>query len=84
MHFFATRFPRWRTLAVYAALIAGGIPLAAEDWPEWRGRGRAGVWNESGVIDTFPSAGLPVRWRTPIHAGYAGPAVAAGRVFVSD
>ena len=46
--------------------------------------GRAGVWNESGVIDTFPSAGLPVRWRTPIHAGYAGPAVAGGRVFVTD
>ena len=32
----------------------------------------------------LPSAGLPVRWRTPIHAGYAGPAVAGGRVFVTD
>ena len=84
MHFFATRFPRWRTFVVCAALVTSGIPLVAEDWPEWRGKGRAGVWNESGVIDTFPSAGLPVRWRTPIHAGYAGPAVAGGRVFVTD
>ena len=65
-------------------LIAGVIPLAAEDWPEWRGRSRAGVWNESGVIDTFPSGGLTAGWRTPIHAGYAGPAVAGGRVFVTD
>jgi outer membrane protein assembly factor BamB len=25
-----------------------------------------------------------VKWRTPIHGGYAGPAVAEGRVFVTD
>src|SRR5207245_990046 len=25
-----------------------------------------------------------VRWRTPVKAGYAGPAVAGGRVFVTD
>ncbi len=84
MHFLPTRFARWHTFALCAAVIAGGIPLAAEDWPEWRGRARAGVWNESGVIDTFPPGGLAVRWRTPIHAGYAGPAVAGGRVFVTD
>ena len=79
-----TRFARWHKVALCAAVIAGGIPLAAEDWPEWRGRSRAGVWNESGVIDTFPSGGLTAGWRTPIHAGYAGPAVAGGRVFVTD
>lgn len=54
------------------------------DWPEWRGSGRLGVWNESGVLERFPDNGLTVRWRTPIHAGFAGPAVAAGRVYVTD
>ncbi len=57
---------------------------AAEDWPEWRGRGRGGVWNEADILESFPSAGLTVAWRTPLRAGYAGPAVAAGRVFVTD
>ena len=33
---------------------------------------------------TFPAGGLTVRWRTPIHAGYAGPSVSAGRVFLTD
>ena len=32
----------------------------------------------------FPESGLKVAWRTPLHGGYSGPAVAAGRVFVSD
>ncbi len=31
-----------------------------------------------------PPSGLTVKWRKPIQGGYAGPAVAAGRVFVFD
>jgi hypothetical protein len=58
--------------------------VSAEDWPEWRGRGRTGVWNETGILTTFPAAGLKVNWRTPIRNGYSGAAVAAGRVFVTD
>ena len=56
----------------------------ADDWPEWRGAGRRGEYKESGVLDKFPAGGLKVRWRVPIHAGYTGPAVAGGRVFVTD
>ena len=33
---------------------------------------------------TFPAEGLKARWRTPVKRGYAGPAVAEGRVFVTD
>jgi outer membrane protein assembly factor BamB len=60
------------------------IPALAEDWPEWRGKGRRGIWNESGILDKFPEKGLIVSWRTQIHGGFAGPAVAADRVFVTD
>ena len=67
------------TLAILTTSLA-----SAEDWPEWRGRGRTGVWIEAGILDTFPANGLKVNWRTPIRSGYSGPAVAAGRVFVTD
>jgi len=60
------------------------IPCFGDDWPEWRGRGRRGEYTESGILETFPAGGLKVKWRTPIHAGYTGPAVAGGRVFVTD
>lgn len=56
----------------------------AEDWPQWLGPQRDGVYRESGVAKSIPAGGLPVLWRQPIHAGYAGPAVAGGRVFVTD
>jgi outer membrane protein assembly factor BamB len=62
----------------------GSQTTGLSDWPEWRGRGRLGVWTETGILDRFPEGGLSVLWRTPIHAGYSGPAVAGGRVFISD
>ena len=65
-------------------LIVSMSSLGAEDWPQWRGRGRDAVWNEAGLLDRFPDAGLHVTWRVPIHAGYSGPAVAGARVFVTD
>ena len=59
-------------------------PLQADEWPEWRGAGRLGLLTESGLVDTSPADGLTVAWRAPIHSGYPGPAVADGRVFVTD
>lgn len=56
----------------------------ADDWPQWLGPQRDSVWRETGIIETFPPEGPPVKWRTPIAGGYAGPAAADGRVYVMD
>ena len=66
------------------AMFTGAWSLQAEDWPEWRGKGRAGVWTETGIIETFPAGGLKLKWRTLIGGGYSGPAVSNGLVFVTD
>ncbi len=73
-------------VCLFAAMCVAGtvVGIYAEDWPEFRGEGRLGIWRETGVLQTFPDDGLKVRWRTPIKAGYAGPAVVDGRVFVTD
>lgn len=59
-------------------------PLRGDDWPQWLGPQRDGVWREAGIIEKFPAGGPPVRWRREIGGGYAGPAVANGRVYVAD
>lgn len=56
----------------------------ADDWPQWRGPDRDGAWNEDGIIETFPSDKIKVKWRVPISSGYSGPTVADGRVYVTD
>lgn len=55
----------------------------AEDWRQWRGSDRLAVWTETGVVEELPEQ-LRVTWRTPINSGFSGPAVADGRVFVTD
>lgn len=72
------------SVAVAATLCLGGVLARAEDWPEYRGKGRNGVWNETGILEKFPESGLKVLWRTPVKIGFAGPAVADGRVYVTD
>src|SRR5688500_12446395 len=57
---------------------------SADDWPQWRGPKRDGTWNETGLVEKFAEKELPVTWRVPIGAGYSGPTVADGRVFVMD
>ena len=61
-----------------------GSNLAADEWPQWRGPNRDGVWRETGIIDKFPSSQIELRWRAPISSGYTGPTVADGRVYVMD
>lgn len=58
--------------------------VGAEDWPQWLGSQRDGVWRESGILERFPAGGPRVLWRQPIGGGYSGPAVADGRVYVTD
>jgi outer membrane protein assembly factor BamB len=65
-------------------LSACSLPVVADDWPQWLGPQRDGVWREKGIIKTFPKDGPAVRWRTKIGAGYSGPAVVGDRVFVTD
>ncbi|WP_246146352.1 PQQ-binding-like beta-propeller repeat protein [Rubripirellula lacrimiformis] len=65
-------------------LGATATAAMADDWPGWMGPTRDGVYRETGIIDEVPADGLDVKWRVPIAGGYAGPAVAEGRVFVFD
>ncbi len=76
--------PPLRLLLLVAGILLAAATPFADDWPEFRGAGRRGVWNETGIIDRFPAEGLKVLWRVPVKAGYSGPAVAGGRVFLTD
>lgn len=74
---------RCSALALAATLLVTTV-ARADDWPQWLGPKRDGIWRETGILKKFPPNGPSVRWRTAIGAGYAGPAVADGRVYVTD
>ena len=78
--------PMRTLLAILMLLPAFGATAMAQsnDWPAWMGAQRDGVYHDTDIIESIPESGLEVKWRMPIAAGYAGPAVADGRVFVFD
>ncbi|HVL12992.1 MAG TPA: PQQ-binding-like beta-propeller repeat protein, partial [Gemmata sp.] len=74
----------FRVVTLSAAILAAPALARADDWPQWMGPNRDNVWRETGIVDKFPDGGPKVVWRTPIAAGYSGPAVANGKVYVTD
>ena len=69
-----------------AAVAVFFLPLQmhAGDWPQWRGPNRDAVWNETGILETFPADGLKTCWRAPVGFGWSSPTIAGGRVYVTD
>lgn len=57
---------------------------SAEDWPQWRGGLRDGVWRETGVMQSFSADGLKIAWRVPVGPGWSSPTIAGGKVFLAD
>jgi outer membrane protein assembly factor BamB len=75
-----------RIVRLLPSLVCLAVTSAApaDDWPQWLGPRRDGVWREQVAVDSLPAGGLPMRWRTEIGAGYSSPAVADGKVYVTD
>lgn len=57
------------------------VPALAEDWPQFLGPRRDGSY--SGDISTmWPKEGPKRTWQKDVGAGFAGPVVAQGKVFI--
>jgi hypothetical protein len=83
------RFNRKSEFGRLLALVLAGFSLTsmrawADDWPQWLGPKRDGIWHETGLLERFPAGGPKERWRVSVGTGYAGPAVAGNRVYITD
>jgi len=70
--------PFW--LAAIALLFV--IRMAAEDWPQYLGPDRNGVYQGPALAETWAPNGPRIVWRKPVGAGFSGPAVAQGRLIL--
>lgn len=56
----------------------------AQEWPDWRGANRDGIWKGEGIVQKFDENPIPVKWSVPVGPGYTGPTVANGKVYLMD
>ena len=68
--------------AVLAGALAFSLPAVAGDWPQFRGPRRDGICAVGELAAQWPVDGPPVLWREKVGAGFSGPVVAGGRVFL--
>lgn len=69
---------------IAAVVVLSACAARAEDWPQWRGPQRDGVWRETGIVEKFAAKELSIKWRAKVGSGYSGPTVAKGKVYVTD
>jgi len=71
-------------MAALTAVLLPTCAVLAEDWPQWMGPTRDGIWTETGILEKFPEGGPKKLWSVPVGGGYSGPAVVGGKVFLTD
>jgi outer membrane protein assembly factor BamB len=79
--YFALTMPaRMFSCAAALLLLIGGAH--AQDWPQYLGAGRDGVYRGPALADSWPPGGPRIVWRMPVGQGFSGPVVVQGRVVV--
>jgi outer membrane protein assembly factor BamB len=59
------------------------LSCGAADWPQWRGPGRIGVSQETGLLKEWPKEGPKLVWQLrDIGDGYGAPAIVGSRVYL--
>src|SRR5690349_16658599 len=74
-----TRLSTFLAVSLVSLSVAHG-----DDWPQWRGPTRDGVWRETGLVEKFAGDEVPIVWRVPVGSGYSGPTIAGGKVYLTD
>src|SRR5687768_4308853 len=65
-----------------ALCVAGVVRLSAEDWPQFLGPERNGVYRGPALSEMWGPQGPRVVWRKNVGSGFSGPIVAQGRVIL--
>ena len=69
-------------LAVLLAVCAAGVALVAQDWPQFLGPQRNGMYTGPPLADSWPVGGPTRVWERPVGAGFAGPVVVGDRLIL--
>jgi putative pyrroloquinoline-quinone binding quinoprotein len=72
------------TVSVVTMVALSVTCASAADWPWAYGPRRDNTSDEKGLLRSWPQAGPEVLWTVPVGAGFGGPAVSDGKVYLLD
>jgi outer membrane protein assembly factor BamB len=74
-----------RFLAAVGAVglaVSVAVRALAQDWPQFFGPDRTGVYRGAALAEAWPAQGPKVIWRAMVGQGFSGPVVVQGRVIL--
>jgi outer membrane protein assembly factor BamB len=73
------------TVKLVTIMVALSVTsVLATDWPSIYGPRRNHTSDQKGLLRAWPEAGPKVLWTLPVGAGFGGPAVSGGNVYLLD
>ncbi len=73
---------RLLVLGLVLTAVSLGVRIGAQDWPQFLGPSRDGVYRGPALAEAWGPQGPPVVWRMPIGEGFSGPVVAEGHLIL--
>ena len=70
----------WAPLAII--VLGMGLDGAAQDWPQFFGPDRNGVYSGPPLAQTWNDGGPPLVWEQGVGEGFSGPVVSDGRLIL--
>lgn len=74
----------WMGVTAAAVMMAVAAAGMAGDWPCYLGPDQTSASAETGLLRSWPAEGPKLVWKAAMGAGFAGPIVAGGEVFILD
>jgi outer membrane protein assembly factor BamB len=70
----------WFRAVLPTFIVISALSLSAQDWPQFLGPQRNGVYSGPPLATKWPAGGPRKVWQTSVGAGFAGPVVVGDRV----
>ncbi len=73
-----------KKLIIAASLTFSILSLSAQDVIQWRGANRSGIYNETGLLKSWPAEGPTMLWQyDQLGEGYSSAAIANGKIYIT-
>ena len=73
-----------KTISILTFILLVGHLVVAQDMAQWRGNNRDGIYNESGLLKTWPETGPQLVWHfDSIGDGHSSAAVTKDRIYTA-
>ena len=71
------------SLAIVTVLVPG-VNINAQDWPQFLGPNKNSTSSQKGILRSWPATGPEILWTTKVGAGFGGPVIKEGKVYLLD